>query len=713
MKTTFDGSEFAVSQHGGLFFGSHKSRALTLFLQFDWSSTELGPIDTWSLALKTTVNMLFSCPFPVMLWWGPGHIQIFNEAQRIVIGEREQYMGKPGRTCWPEVWSDTVEPDLNSIRATGEPRHYENRKIVLRQNGIMKETYWNYSFSPLFKEDGTIGGVLSISLETTGIIAAEKDLEGARRRERDHDRAESKSHEVKLRTITDRLPALISYMNINRRYQFVNQAYVDWFGLSREAIEGKTRQELVADASLYEYMAPYVERAFAGEAVSFEVTLYKPNGEYVNLDTEYLPDIDPVTQEVRGIVGVGHNITERKKALIASRLAQRDLARAKEIAETANATKSAFLANMSHEIRTPLSAILGFSEFLKDESLKPELREHFIQTIARNGQALTCIIDDILDLAKVEAGRLEVEELDFSFFQLLSEVVEIFRVKAQEKGISLSTIIDEGVTDFIASDPTRIRQILINIIGNAIKFTEKGGVSLSVHSSAEGDSASRIFVHVKDTGRGLTDEQKNRLFEPFMQADNTTTRQFGGTGLGLALSKRLSQALGGDIFIGECEVGKGSQFTITFRAGKARQPLDSLRQNRGITTASLHPPMLDAMKVLVVDDSPDNQFLLSRLLTKNGALVEIASDGVEAVEKASRHGSNFDVVLMDIQMPRMDGYEALRVLRSQSYPVPVVAVTAHAMKEDRLKTEAAGFRGHLTKPLNAAELLHCLQKWAR
>jgi signal transduction histidine kinase/CheY-like chemotaxis protein len=384
---------------------------------------------------------------------------------------------------------------------------------------------------------------------------------------------------------------------------------------------------------------------------------------------------------------------------------------AKVTAENANATKSAFLANMSHEIRTPLGAILGFSELLKDLNLSHDDRSQFIETIIRNVHSLTRIIDDILDLAKVESGKLDVEEIEFSLFDLMNEAMDLFREKAKQKGIFLIQSVEENVPSSLFSDPTRLRQILINVIGNAVKFTDKGGVKVILRAGGDIEGPLTVQIEVKDTGRGLTEEQRDRLFQPFMQADNSTTRQFGGTGLGLALSKRLAEALGGTIKFGECAPQKGCTFIITFVATASKN--ESVKSSNGFpqSTAPKKVLPLENIKVLLVDDSVENQYLVRKLLEKNGARVEVASDGGEAVRRA--FSNSFDVVLMDIQMPKMDGYEAIRELKENGYTVPVIALTAHAMVEERVKTKAAGFAAHLTKPLDNEEVIHTVGLMAR
>ncbi|RZA20224.1 MAG: hybrid sensor histidine kinase/response regulator [Proteobacteria bacterium] len=378
-----------------------------------------------------------------------------------------------------------------------------------------------------------------------------------------------------------------------------------------------------------------------------------------------------------------------------------ELMKARVSAEMANQAKSYFLANMSHEIRTPLGAILGFSTLLKERGLESVERDHYVDTIIRNGNALTRIIDDILDLAKVEAGKLETEEVAFSLHQLAADVIDLFKDKVMDKDIYLFLNLDHGIPEQICSDPTRIRQILVNLIGNAVKFTEVGGVEVNARAVPTSDGAIKVTIDVKDTGIGMDSEHKEKLFRPFTQADNSMTRKFGGTGLGLALSQRLSHALSGEISISEGELGKGCTFSLTFIAHSAEVSID--KQDRLHKPIRVQSDCLKDMKILVVDDSPDNQFLVARLLMKNGALVETAQDGDEGYRMAL--SGSFDVVLMDIQMPTMDGYQAKQALDMRGYKKPVIALTAHAMIDERFKTEAAGFAGHLTKPLIAAELL--------
>jgi len=369
----------------------------------------------------------------------------------------------------------------------------------------------------------------------------------------------------------------------------------------------------------------------------------------------------------------------------------------RKLAEEASQTKSAFLANMSHEIRTPLGAILGFTEILKDPTLSTEERERFLATIQRNGEALTKVINDILDLSKVEAGSVAVESLDFHLAVILQDVVDLFAANAADKRIALQLVLDSSANIRVKSDPTRLKQILFNIVGNAIKFTDRGGVTVFA-----GVYNGFIRVRVQDTGLGITAEQQKKLFEPFTQADSSTSRRFGGTGLGLALSKKLAEALGGTVFI-ESSSPMGSSFVIEVEDQHAESGRTA---RRAVETTSVS---IVGARALVVDDSSDNRELLRLFLKRNGVHTEFATNGREAIEMALKF--EFDIVLMDIQMPEMDGYTALFELMKLGYQKPVVAFTAHAMKEERERALAAGFKAHVTKPVNEMILISTVAKF--
>jgi signal transduction histidine kinase/ActR/RegA family two-component response regulator len=377
----------------------------------------------------------------------------------------------------------------------------------------------------------------------------------------------------------------------------------------------------------------------------------------------------------------------------------------RKTAERASETKSAFLANMSHEIRTPLAAILGFAEALRDKTLTDEEREQYLGIIDRNGKSLTKVIDDILDLSKVEAGGLVVEMLEFSLPTVLQDVVDLFSGAAAAKQIGLILKIEPSARRAVCSDPTRFRQILTNVVGNAIKFTSRGAVSLSAQVDKV-DEREVVRVRVSDSGIGLSKAQAEKLFTPFTQGDGSTTRKYGGTGLGLTLSRSLAQALGGGVALESSESGQGSTFLIEIENQPAPQELKFVPIAKQIEEEK----DLSHLRVLVAEDSADNRRLIDMLLLRQGIHAAFATTGREALETAL--SGPYDMILMDIQMPEMDGFEALSKLRENLFTKPVIALTAHALKEERDRCLAAGFVDHLTKPIDERMLVSSLARFA-
>jgi signal transduction histidine kinase len=403
---------------------------------------------------------------------------------------------------------------------------------------------------------------------------------------------------------------------------------------------------------------------------------------------------------------------------VVSRVRQASMERLREAAlraEEGVRAKTQFLANISHEIRTPMTAILGYADLLLDPTLSEADRLAAMSTIKRAGDHLLSIVNDLLDLSKLEAERLAVECIDVSPVSLLADVESLMRPRAEGKGLSLTTEFAGPMPRTISSDPLRLRQILLNLVGNAIKFTEHGSVRVVARlATAVVDRAPLLAVEVADTGIGMTDDQVARLFHAFVQADSSTTRQYGGTGLGLMISRRLAWLLGGDIVV-ESRPGLGSSFIATVSAGN----LDaveliaaprSMAAGRFELPAPVIAPTALRGAILLAEDGPDNQRLISFHLRRAGATVTIAGSGREAVHLIT-HAGPFDLVLMDMQMPEMDGYEATTRLRKSGCAVPIVALTANAMAEDRVKCLRAGCDDFATKPIDAVALVNLCARY--
>ena len=504
--------------------------------------------------------------------------------------------------------------------------------------------------------------------------------------------------EDRFRTMAEAIPQIVFEASPEGEVEWVNRKFFEFSGLQDSPRSTQEKIDLTIHPDDVESMRSCWREATGGrQPLELEYRLRNASGDYKWFLLRALPVLDKQGQ-VKRWIGSCTDIDQQK------RLAD-ELTKAKEIAERANRMKSSFLANMSHEIRTPLGAILGFTELLSDPDLKDGEREEFLRIIARNGQTLSRIVDDILDLSKVEAGMLPLERTQISPVPLVKEVTDLFREKAKSKGLDLRFSSEETVPSALVSDGTRIRQIVSNLISNAIKFTEHGYVDVRVASTAN-----EWQVRVCDTGIGIKPEQISRLFKPFVQGDESMNRKFGGTGLGLHLSRRLAEALGGELTIETSSVGEGSCFTMRLPIEKAAS-VEMPESRLGADVRRLEETSLKDRRILVVDDSPDNQVLIERMLVRRGALVEFANDGSSGLERAQKEP--FDLILMDLQMPGMDGFEATRRLRRAGSHVPVVALTAHVIEEVRNQCVEAGCDGFLTKPIHVADLVNTVRELSR
>jgi two-component system sensor histidine kinase/response regulator len=403
-----------------------------------------------------------------------------------------------------------------------------------------------------------------------------------------------------------------------------------------------------------------------------------------------------------------HEETTGKYLEILKALEQRnaELHHALERAESANRAKGQFLANMSHEIRTPLNAVIGFSEALMDTELSAGQLD-YTRTIKDSGEHLLSLISDILDFSKIDSGHLDLEVIDFDPRRTAHDVCQMVRPKIADMPVEILCRINPEVPAVVMGDPNRFRQVLLNLVGNASKFTRKGEIELSIGLEVERDDDIKLHVRVRDTGIGIPGDKIEAIFDLFTQNDSSTTRRFGGTGLGLSISRQISKLMKGNVWA-ESEYGKGSTFHFTawLQKGEHTKPLGA--STATLSEESAPPPV----RILLVEDNPVNQRLCKTIFAKAGHDIEVARNGLEAKERLTRSRRGFDIVFMDVQMPEMDGIEATRMIRQMGFDtVPIVAMTARAMKGDRESCLEAGMNDYITKPIKRESVFEMLRKW--
>jgi PAS domain S-box-containing protein len=533
-------------------------------------------------------------------------------------------------------------------------------------------------------------------------------------------------HELqKLSVAVQQSPATVVITDLEGAIEYVNPQFTKSTGYTAEEAIGQNPRILKSGDMAPETYRELWETILGGKVWRGEFHNRKKNGELYWEAASISPIFD-AAGEITHFLAVKEDVSERKWAEVALVQAKQEaeaancmledaMRRANRLAQeatAANTAKSEFLANMSHEIRTPMTAILGFSELLLETDIPDAERRLAVDTIRRNGEHLLGVINDILDISKIEAGKMAIERIACNPAALLDEVKSLMQVRADAKGLDYRV---EDVGDLprsIGTDPTRLRQILINVVGNAIKFTETGSVRLTARF-VDGPQPA-IQFDVTDTGIGMTASQAGQIFAPFVQADSSTARTYGGTGLGLALSKRLARLLGGDIALVRSKLEEGSHFRVTLPA-ETVEDAEVLPDSRPVTVqeakgdekTGLETHRLDG-RILLAEDGGDNRRLISRLLEKAGAEVTVVENGQVAAEAAllaRNEGKPFGLILMDMQMPVMSGYEAVSMLRECGYTGPIVALTANAMSDDRQKCLDAGCDDYISKPIHRKSLI--------
>ena len=613
-----------------------------------------------------------------------GMITLINEKGCQILGcGKEEIVGKDWiQTFLPERIRDKMTAAFKKLVA-GELEsvgHFENPILTLQ--GDERDIAWQNSV--IRDENGSIVGTLSSGEDVTERMKAENSL---------------RESEERYRTLSDAAPDLVFIINREDKVEYINNVAAKYLNMQPQEVIGRARSELfppeVCDAQKIGLQKVFDD----GEAVRNSVIKATFCDRDVWIDTQIVP-LRRNSGLVTAVLGVSRDITELKRSEEVHR-------KAKEVAEAATRAKSEFLANMSHEIRTPMNAVIGMTGLLLDEDLTTNQKE-CLETIRRSGDALLSIINNILDLSKIEAGVTDLEYQPLDLHRCVEASLDLVSADASKKGLCTKCEFEDSAPAVILGDPTRLSQILVNLLGNSVKFTENGQISLSVSGKRLEGENYEIHFAVKDTGIGIPQDKMGRLFQSFSQIDSSTTRKYGGTGLGLVISKKLVEMMNGTIWV-ESEPGRGTTFHFTIEAEKTlHEPIDIDRLDSK-SDALLHGNLDHHLSILLAEDNLVNQMVTQKMLNKLGCRADIANNGIEVLRALERQ--SYDVIIMDVLMPEMDGLEATREIRRR-WPgncPKIIAMTASVLKGDRETCLAAGMDGYISKPTKLAELKSALE----
>jgi PAS domain S-box-containing protein len=688
-------------------------------------------------------TLLMQAPMGAAVFSGPELVFTLTNPLYCSYVGKSGLLGKTFEAAFPELLATDLPSLLHRAYDTGATyvSPVTDVRIDKHGDGTLAQSYFQFTLQPLRTVEGDVHGLLAIVVDLTQQVLERKALDDWHRAQMADLKAMTQALDATVhartqavqdlnkelvrsndalnaavefnRRITEMVPGRIAYWDADLICRFANQRFCDQVAKAREDVINAHAAQIFPPGTL-DRVQPYLDGVLSGVAQQYESTTTAPDGSLAYSQVNFVPE-PKLAGRRPGFYSMTMDITPLKLSEVALRDLNTNLARSRDLAESASRSKSAFLANMSHEMRTPLNAIMGMSYILSRQIADPLQREQLDKVLAA-ARHLLRLVSDVLDLSKIEAGKLVLDNNEFALHESVHWAMDMVRDAAQQKGLELNTDMSE-LPQMVNGDSLRLSQILINLLSNAVKFTRQGSILLrgSVAQFAGDDLLVRFEVH--DTGVGIDSEQQKKLFGPFVQADNSTTRSHEGTGLGLALTRQLARAMGGDAGV-DSELGKGSRFWVTAWLGRssgetqpprARMPPSGTRAEQ---LAALEEELRSAhagQRILLAEDNPVNREVGAALLEAVGLRVLLASDGNEAVAKMLEDGA--DLVLMDVQMPALDGLQATRAIRAEMVAVPIIAMTANAFVSDRHACLEAGMDDHVAKPVDPLLLYATLLRW--
>ncbi len=614
-----------------------------------------------------------------------GRFSYVNRKMSIMLGlSVENIIGKTDFDFFPADLAGKYRDDDRIVIQTGQVAEYieENRSDLVSRLVKVRKT-------PIRTPAGEIIGIEVLFWDVTAHQAAESDLE--------HER-------FLFQTLLNYLPDFVYFKDLESRFLRVSRAHAKRLGLSNPAdAVGTTDNDYFPNEYAEAARADELQLIRTGQDVlGREEHAIWPDGSQTWVATSKLPLRDEQGRIV-GTFGISRDISELKSAAEA-------LEKARKTAEAASRAKSEFVANLSHEIRTPMNAIIGMAELLLGGGLN-DVRTMQAKTILEAGECLLALLNEILDFSRIESGRIELDPTPGDLRDCIGAVVRLLAMRAEEKSVALKFDVTPAVPDFVVADFSRLRQILVNLVGNALKFTERGEVALRIEQEHRDDNEVTLRFSVSDTGIGIPAEKLGAIFEEFEQADRSTTRRYGGTGLGLAITSRLVNLMGGQIEV-ESRMGHGSTFSFSLAFPVADdQQVDDNQDTCEATTKSAKLS-LEPLRILLAEDGATNQLVATMMLSERGHQVTVANDGREAVELSAKE--SFDLILMDLEMPEMDGLQATQLIRARERGtvthLPIIAMTAHAMESDEQRCLDAGMDMYIAKPIRQETLFETIER---